>query len=474
MTREMSLVRSPEAAAARRWLLLAVGVLVLAGAFALALVVARMPPFDTWITDPLFFRRALVVHVNLSLVCWFYAFVAALLFLLPSRQGSSRFSRHTVGISAAGVLFMVAAAGSGGAEPVLSNYVPMIDHPMFGYGLGLFALGVISSFTDRRLFAGAEGPGFFDIPASARPPLRAAAIALLLAALTFFGSWLTRPTNVTPDVLYELVFWGPGHVLQAASVLAMAAVWLILLGAALGHSVMQRGTSSALFAFLLAPWFAAPVLAMQGVETATYRVGFTRLMQLAIFPAILVVLALCLKALWGSGLGRGWWKDPRLSGFAVSAGLTVLGFVLGAMIRGSNTVVPAHYHASIGAVTASFMAMTYVLMAPLGLRLPEGRTRTLAAIQPMLFGVGQMVFASGFALAGAHGMARKVYGQEQAGRSLMETFGLGVMGLGGLVAVAGGLLFLGLVFRSWQLRVRTASERRSTWNLLAPPIRSNG
>ena len=328
MTREMSLVRSPEAAAARRWLLLAVGVLVLAGAFALALVVARMPPFDTWITDPLFFRRALVVHVNLSLVCWFYAFVAALLFLLPSRQGSSRFSRHTVGISAAGVLFMVAAAGSGGAEPVLSNYVPMIDHPMFGYGLGLFALGVISSFTDRRLFAGAEGPGFFDIPASARPPLRAAAIALLLAALTFFGSWLTRPTNVTPDVLYELVFWGPGHVLQAASVLAMAAVWLILLGAALGHSVMQRGTSSALFAFLLAPWFAAPVLAMQGVETATYRVGFTRLMQLAIFPAILVVLALCLKALWGSGLGRGWWKDPRLSGFAVSAGLTVLGFVL--------------------------------------------------------------------------------------------------------------------------------------------------
>ena len=48
-------VRSPdsERTAARRWLGLALLVLVLAGLFALAVVVGRMPPFDRYVTDPL-------------------------------------------------------------------------------------------------------------------------------------------------------------------------------------------------------------------------------------------------------------------------------------------------------------------------------------------------------------------------------------------------------------------------------------
>jgi len=154
--------------------------------------------------------------------------------------------------------------------------------------------------------------------------------------------------------------------------------------------------------------------------------------------------------------GRAKLADPRISGFLVSALLTLLGFGLGAGIRGSNTMIPAHYHASIGGITAAFMTVTYPMLRAFGFSLRTRRLQNAAAWQPVAYGVGQMIFASGFALAGIYGMSRKAYGAEQAGRGLGESIGLGVMGVGGLIAVGGGLLFLGIVARIW----RQGSERR--------------
>ena len=50
-----------EARCARQWLGLALLVLVLAGVFALLVVVGRMPPFDRYVTDPMFFRIRIAV-----------------------------------------------------------------------------------------------------------------------------------------------------------------------------------------------------------------------------------------------------------------------------------------------------------------------------------------------------------------------------------------------------------------------------
>ena len=101
---------SAEAHAARRWMMVAVAVLVVAGVFALLLVVGRMPGLDVLVTDPLWFKRVLVVHVNLALVCWFYSFVAALLFLLPGRDRSSLTSRWSPWLATLGVSVMAVAA----------------------------------------------------------------------------------------------------------------------------------------------------------------------------------------------------------------------------------------------------------------------------------------------------------------------------------------------------------------------------
>ena len=86
--------------------------------------------------------------------------------------------------------------------------------------------------------------------------------------------------------------------------------------------------------------------------------------------------------------------------------MTVLGFILGAMIRADNTLVPAHYHMSIGAVTASFMAGMLVLLEPLGAPLRGARARGWAVWQPLVFGIGQAIFALGFAIAGLAGAER--------------------------------------------------------------------
>jgi hypothetical protein len=46
-------------------------------------------------------------------------------------------------------------------------------------------------------------------------------------------------------------------------------------------------------------------------------------------------------------------------------------------------------------------------------------------------------------------MGRKVYGAEQAARGLAESVGLVLMGLGGLIAIVGGVLFLIVVANAW-------------------------
>ncbi len=443
------------------WLALAIGSLVLAGSFALFLVIGRVPPFSGWLGDPEFFKRCLVVHVDLSIVVWFHAFTAGLFGLLPSqRTGPAR--RVGLAISLFGVGTLLACIFLKSAKPILSNYVPSLDHPLFLVGIGAFFLGVAVSFFDGRLLPGCESPKVRSaLPLEARPGARAAALAFIFAVLTFVASAVALPEGLLPETRNELLFWGGGHVLQISSVASMLTVWLMLLTPALGQAPISRRVSAGLFGLLLLPAAFAPVLALAGPATVEVHDGFTRLMELGIFPAVTVFAVLCLRAVVKAVRERGVRPfSPGLLTFYASAALTTVGFCLGGLIRGNNTVVPAHYHASIGAVTASLMGVTYLIFAFRGLPQPSDRLVRASRWQPVLFGLGQAVFAAGFALAGSQGMARKTYATEQHIRTGVEIVGLSVMGAGGLVAVAGGLLFI-----AWVLKARwtTRTEGRSAW-----------
>ena len=457
--------------AARRWLGMSLIVLVLAGLFALAVVVGRTPPFDRFVTDPVFFKRCLVAHVNLALVAWFYSIAAALFFLLPARRRAGWLARHSVHVAGAGIAMQLVGAGIPGASPMLSNYIPTVDHWSFQGGQLLFGIAVIASFVDRR-FVPDWGAGAQPLVAIALPPgvvsgLRAARAALLLAALTFAFTWLRAPSGLAPDAYADLLVWGVGHVLQLVCTLAMLSLWLWLLESALGEAPVSALAARWLFAALLLPWLFAPVFALAGTSSAGYQVGFTALMRWCIFPVVTIFLILCMGA-----VARAWradrisvssLADPRLSAFLVSGLLTLLGFGLGAAIRGQSTIVPAHYHASVGAITVSFMAASYLLLPSLGLTLPGGWLQRARAWQPAVYGAGMLVLAAGFGLAGAHGMGRKIYGAEQAARGTAETLGLGMMGVGGLAAIVGGILFIAVVGTAWSrsVGVTPASKARA-------------
>ena len=123
-------------------------------------------------------------------------------------------------------------------------------------------------------------------------------------------------------------------------------------------------------------------------------------------------------------------------------------------ISGSNVKIPAHYHGSIVGVTLAFMGLVYYLLPRMGFGRPQGR---LARLQPALYGGGQLLHIAGLLWSGGYGVQRKVAGGEQLLRTPEQVAGMGLMGLGGLLAVAGGVAFALVVLRSlW-----TSSTSRS-------------
>jgi cytochrome c oxidase subunit I len=91
------------------------------------------------------------------------------------------------------------------------------------------------------------------------------------------------------------------------------------------------------------------------------------------------------------------------------------------------------------------MGVVYRLLPSLGYGAPQGK---LARRQPWVYGLGQLMHIVGLVWSGGYGVQRKVAGAEQVLRSTSEVAGMGLMGLGGLVAIIGGLMFVVVVLRA--------------------------
>jgi hypothetical protein len=136
---------------------------------------------------------------------------------------------------------------------------------------------------------------------------------------------------------------------------------------------------------------------------------------------------------------------PQRAALAWSLILFGAGGLIGVAINGSNVKIPAHYHGAIVGVTLAFMGLAYHLLPRMGYARPHPR---LAALQPALYGAGQLAHVIGLVWSGGYGVQRKVAGADQVLRGFEQVAAMGLMGLGGLAAVAGGLLFIVVVGRS--------------------------
>jgi hypothetical protein len=413
---------------ARAWLVLGIAALAGAGLLAILLALSRTPGVQDLLPQGDFFRAALIVHVDLSVLIWFMAFAA----VLWSLAGSGRYAVlgvAGVGLASVGTVLMVVSPFFADARPLLNNYIPILRQPVFFTGLLLAGAG----------FALAMLRGLATIRFSAADPARVATALSALIGTTAFAvtayAWARLPVELEGQGYFELLFWGGGHVLQFQHALLAALAWLWL---AEELAVLPRLTfarASALFAVAASPVLATPVLLMIApVGSGEYLAAFARLMEFG-HPLLLPLLVVALVAFWRA---RGQ-SSPAKSALAASLTLFVVGGVLGYLIRGVNVVIPAHYHGAIVGVTLAFMGLTYVLLPKLGFGAANGR---MARWQPYVYGGGQLLHVLGLAWSGGYGVQRKVAGAEQMLVTLPQKLGMGLMGLGGLIAVIGGVMFV--------------------------------
>lgn len=413
----------------RLWLLLGLGALAAAGALALLLALSRAPVSQDWLPwGPDFFHKGLVTHVVFSFQVWLLAMAGALTALVsPYRGRKWGFAGFAAAATGCVLLLVPTLAGSG--EASLNNYVPVLVHPLYYGGLALVGLGTGVAAL-RSLALRADNGVEWGI--------QAMAVALLAALACFALAAWKIPAGTNIDHFNERLFWGGGHVLQFVNTLILLVGWQILAERLYGAGPLPPLLTRAVFAAVAAFAVAAPlVYARLDVLGLPHRQVFTQLLWFGLpLPPALMGAALAWRMLHSPRE----WRSPAFLALALSLAVFGLGGGAGFGLGVADTRTPSHYHAVIGGVNLVLMGVIHVALLPLlGREVAAGRW---VRGQFHLYGFGQLLHALGFYLAGLAGVARKTAGAEQGLDSAFKLVSMGVVGLGGAVAVLGGVIFV--------------------------------
>ena len=418
---------------ARAWLWLGLMALIGSGLLAILLVLSRTPGIQDVFPLKDMFRAALVVHVDLSVAIWFMAF-AAVIWSALGRDGMAWMGWGGFALAAVGTAVMTVSPFFPGADPVLNNYIPVLQQKVFYASLWICGAG-FSLAVLRALITTWPRP-FFGAPLQLGAFLGAVAAALALMA--FVWSWLIVPRDaeIEPKLYFEVLFWGGGHTLQFQHALLMVVAWLSIAASLGAGGIVSPRALSVMF------WIAALPLLVVPAIYLTIPAG--ELPHMELFAKLMIwghpyMAPLILVGFLGLMAMRKVAPHAAKSAFIASFSLFAVGGVLAYMIQGANVVIPAHYHGSTVGVTLAFMGLAYVLLPQLGFGEVEGK---MARWQPYVYGGGQLIHVLGLAWSGGYGVQRKVAGAEQALTTLPQKIGMGMMGLGGLIAVIGGIMFV--------------------------------
>ena len=453
---ELTVPRGAQAALARGWLWTGLVALIGSGVFSILLVLSRTPGLNRWIDVAEFFRVALVVHVDLSVLVWFVA-LAGLLWSLNGSARAAAWGWAALALCSAGAVLMAIAPFVASGEPIMANYVPVLDGQPFIAGLVIFGAGaavlvVRSLCTAPRIGIGFDGEG------ALRFGLNAAAVSAAVALAAFAASYVGVPQALAGKAYYEIVFWGGGHALQFTWTLLMLVGWLWLASACAAPLPLSPRVTVLMFMLALSAAFVTPVAYLaHDIASVEHRKLLTLAMR---FGGGVTVVPIGLAVLFGlarapTGLRASGPAAPLRAALLASVLLFAAGGLIGVFIAGSNVRIPAHYHGCIVGVTLALMGLVYHLLPRLGYGTPQGR---LATLQPALYGIGQLMHIVGLVWSGGYGVQRKVAGAEQVLRSNGEVAGMALMGLGGAVAIAGGLAFVVVLIRA--LRQAAPAGRR--------------
>jgi cytochrome c oxidase subunit I len=309
-------------------------------------------------------------------------------------------------------------------------------HRAYYDGLAMLALGV--AMPALRLL--------LNIPARPMqmPPLAFALSAgslIYLIALLCFGIAALQSLGATPTrELNEALFWGGGHILQFFFCLLMLTGWFVLSRESLGDDATVPRSLRYAAVILLAFAVPGPFLYRAfDMWSGAFRETFSYLKYVMALPALIVgvpVLAGILRAKKAAPLP---WHDPAFVALALSMIDFGVGGVMGNLISGSDTRTPAHYHGVLTGVSLAAVGLVLSYCLPAIERAP--RNSRYLRVQIWLYGGGQLAACIGLFLAGQHGAPRKTPTSLTA---LTDPVAIGMFlnGIGALVAIAGGIMFV--------------------------------
>jgi cytochrome c oxidase subunit 1 len=438
---------------ATHWFWLSVMSLLGAGVFSVLLVLARTPLIGAIIPYADFFHTALVIHVDLSVLVWILSF-SGVLWSLAERPG---YQVLTKAIFKAIVLatIMIALAGFlPDAKPLMSNYIPVLEHPVFLAGLLLFGIAIGAQVITTMSIIPPVGE---EISAEGvlRFGLNCAAISVLMAILALAWSWFTLPRQLVSEIYYELLFWGGGHILQNTYMLLMMISWLWLASVArIPFMMSERVVLLVILVGLISTFIAPLIYYHYAVTDPMHRQMFTWLMS---FGGSLATFALGLAICYGLVQCKPQSARESSAYAALMSSLLLFGAggVIGFMIDGNDVTVPAHYHGCIVGVTLALMGVAYDLLPRLGFTRVNFKW---ARIQLFTYAAGQFLHILGLVWSGGYGVERKVTIADQGLQGLGQTAGMGLMGFGGLLSAAGGFIFVVIALRALTTRPGHADD----------------
>lgn len=423
----------------KRWLLLSIVSLGLGGLLALVAAVARTPAIYK-LVPPGYFYHAIIGHVDLAIVGFFLTFTLLLWQLTFREELKSPFY-----LSLTGIFFIALVSLLGVGKGVSNNYLPTIDHPLFWLGALLFFAGFwLGGF---GLLARAE-KGIF----SENPREHLASVSILLSIFMFLAFLTSIPKAGSREELYlfyERLYWAPGHIHQFINGVMLLYAWYYLFeikGVRLELGRLRY--VSFLFLSFCFMYVFIPIIFADPVSEGARRLtdlGYAVGLGLPIFFHIFFLLKNFKKG-----------KNLYSTAFFISLVLYLLGVfiayagVLPSLVSyfinpsseyigmKSNLSIPAHYHGVITSQTLAFMTIAYHLFKELGY---TQRLSKISLPQVYLYGTGMVLFVLGLFFAGLRNAPRKTYGTGFTDDPVV-LMSLGLMGIGTLLAVAGGVIFV--------------------------------
>jgi heme/copper-type cytochrome/quinol oxidase subunit 1 len=421
----------------RAWMGLAVLALALAGVMAVLLAASRIPGSQDLFPWPVaFFERGLVAHVVFSFVVWFLAAYGLQLALAAPAMGNATLDWIALAAAAISFVLLLIPSLSDRGEPALNNYIPAVTDGLYYAGLAVLA-GAVLLPVIRFLFGLAWG-------AVARSPqaliLGAGGIAYVLALVAFALSARALGPFAPSYDFNESLFWSGGHILQFLNVAILIAAWIALAERIADGPADPMAFRLSTGLLVLGAGAGLGLDIALGAHHPARWSGFAQL-QYALAPAPLIAAGTIARRLWPAFVARpALSREPAFLALALSIAVFGVGGILGLFVDGADTRTPAHYHGVIGGINLALMGLFLAIALPRAGRAP--RAGRILALQIWLYGAGQALASLGLFWAGGYGAPRKAAGEAQGLVDLGAKLGLYLNGIGALIAVMGGILFI--------------------------------